>query len=178
MMKSKALGHLTRISLAAALMCVVAPLALPIGPIPLTLGTFCLFLISLCFRPSDAFLTVLVYIAVGALGLPVFSGFMGGAQAFVGPTCGFLLAFPLALFLISFVGGGFGGRIVRRLCALLLGTVFLYICGAIGYLWVMNVPLDRSLLLLLLPLLLGELPKMAVSLFVFARFAPFFQKRG
>ena len=177
-MKSKALGRLTRISLAAALMCVIAPLALPIGPIPLTLGTFCLFLIPLCFRPSDSFLTVLVYIAVGALGLPVFSGFTGGAQAFVGPTCGFLFAFPFASFLISFIGGGLGGRLARRLCALLLGTVFLYVCGGIGYLWVMNVPFDRSLLFLFLPLLLGELLKMAVSLFVFARLAPFLQKKG
>ena len=179
MMKANGrLGRLTRISLAAAFMCVLAPLSFPIGIIPFTLASFCLYLIALCFRPIDAFLTLLLYIAVGMLGLPVFSGFTGGAQVFVGPTGGFLLAYPLAALLISVLSGGEKSNRVSRLLALFLGTVLLYVCGVIGYVFIGGVPFDFSVCLLFLPLLLIDFLKMAASLILFSRLYPFLKKKG
>lgn len=174
--KSK-LSRLTRISLCAAFMCVIAPLALPLSAIPLTFGTFCLYLIALSFCPFDAFLTVLVYVAVGALGLPVFSGFTGGAQMLIGPTGGFLLAYPLTALLISLLANRKKTGNVRRLFALFCGTALLYACGLIGYLLVTDSPFDLSLFALFAPLFLSDFVKMTASLFVFLRLRPFLEKK-
>ena len=178
MKKNVCFSRLTRIPLAAAFMCVIAPLALPIGGIPFTLGTFSLYLIALCFSPIDAFAILVLYIGIGAVGMPVFSGFSGGAQMLIGPTGGFLLAYPFVSFLISFVGGGYKGGFARWFFALLLGTILLYVCGGIVYLFVTDTPFCISILWLFLPLFIADFLKMAAALFIFLRLAPFLEKKG
>ena len=178
MKKNRRLFRLTKIALATAFMCVIAPISLPLGAIPFTLGSLCLYLIALSFSPMDTFLTVFLYIAVGLLGLPVFSGFTGGVQALVSPTGGFLLAYPFTALLISYIGGGFRGHFARRSIALLLGTVFLYVCGVIGYLFVTGAQFDLALSVLFLPLFLADLLKVAAALFVFTRLSPFLERKG
>jgi biotin transport system substrate-specific component len=83
----------TTSALLAALLAVSAVLAVPIGAVPLTLQTLVLVLIALTQRPARAALTVGAYLAVGLVGLPVFSGMRGGFGVLVGPTGGYLLGF-------------------------------------------------------------------------------------
>ena len=65
-------------ALFAAILCILSPISVPAGPIPVTLSVFALFLTAPVLPPAEAFFAVLVYILLGALGLPVFSGFNGG----------------------------------------------------------------------------------------------------
>ena len=178
-MKSKTqIKRLTRISLLAALMCVIAPLALPIGALPLTLGSFCLYLIALLISPWEGVLAVCVYLTVGMLGIPVFSGFCGGVQMLVSPTGGFLLAYLPAVFFASFLASKVRTSHVYRALSLFGGTVLLYVGGGVGYVFFAGMPFDFSLFLLLLPFFLGEVLKVAAALLIFARLAPFFEKRS
>jgi biotin transport system substrate-specific component len=84
---------ITTSALLAALLAVSAVLTVPIGAVPLTLQTLVLVLIALTQRPSRAALTVGAYLAVGLVGLPVFSGMRGGFGVLLGPTGGYLIGF-------------------------------------------------------------------------------------
>ena len=67
-------------ALMAAALCIVAPLSIPIGPVPITLSVLAIMLMPYLSGMRLAVLAVVLYLALGALGLPVFSGFEGGVR--------------------------------------------------------------------------------------------------
>ncbi|MDO5093728.1 MAG: biotin transporter BioY [Propionibacteriaceae bacterium] len=77
--------------------------AFNIGPIPVTLQTLGVSLAGLCLGPVRGFLAVLLYLVVGAAGLPVFAKGGAGLGSFVGPSGGYLLSFPLAALVCGLV---------------------------------------------------------------------------
>lgn len=86
--------------------------AIPVGGVgvPLTLQTLGVLLAGLVLGPWRGFLAVLLYLAVGLAGLPVFAGGTGGLAVFAKPSIGFLLSFPIA----AAVAGGLAALVVRR----------------------------------------------------------------
>ncbi len=74
------------------------------GAVPITLQTFGVMLTGLVLGPRRGVLAMLLYLAVGAAGLPVFSGGSAGLAVFAGPSAGYLLAFPLAALLSGYLG--------------------------------------------------------------------------
>ena len=79
--------------LCTAFMAVVAPLSIPIGPISLTLSVLGVFFAGAMLSPGWAAASILAYICIGAVGLPVFSNFQGGAGVLLGATGGYILGF-------------------------------------------------------------------------------------
>ena len=75
------------LSLFAAMLCIVSPFSLPIGVIPISLATFAMYIAASVLGASGT-ISVLVYIFIGAVGVPVFSGGLGGIDRLVGPTGG------------------------------------------------------------------------------------------
>lgn len=73
------------------------------GPVPITLQTFAVLLAGAVLGAGRGFLAVLLYIAVGAAGVPVFSGGNAGLGVFAGPTAGYLVGFPFAAALCGFL---------------------------------------------------------------------------
>lgn len=84
-----------RTGLSAALLSVSAMVTVPLGPVPLTLQTLVLALLVVALNGKDAVCAVGLYLLLGALGMPVFSGFAGGVGHLLGPTGGFLWGFFL-----------------------------------------------------------------------------------
>jgi len=76
-----------------ALICAGAYLSIPIGPIPLTLGNFFVILGALLLGPGWGGLSAVLYVVIGSLGFPVFSGGRGGLAQLVGPTGGYLFGY-------------------------------------------------------------------------------------
>ena len=85
------------IALDAALLCVLAPLAIPAGPVPFTLATLAVYLCAAVTGMRRGTLSVLLYILIGAVGVPVFSGFAGGVQKLIGLTGGYLAGYVLCV---------------------------------------------------------------------------------
>lgn len=81
--------------LSIALLTVSAWITVPLGPIPFTLQTMMLVFVVLLFPPREALASVFGYLALGALGAPVFSGMKGGMASLLGPTGGFIIGFGL-----------------------------------------------------------------------------------
>lgn len=100
-MKQKTtLFTMTRCALMAALMCALCPVSIPIGPIPISLSILVIMLTVYILGTRDALISYTVYLLLGAVGMPVFSGFQGGLAKLAGPTGGYLIGF-LPMILIS-----------------------------------------------------------------------------
>ena len=80
--------QLTLCAVMAAVMCVIAPISLPIGPISVTGGTFTIYLTACLLGPWRGLAATAAYLLTGFAGLPVFSNYMGGAGRLLGPTGG------------------------------------------------------------------------------------------
>lgn len=83
--------------------CAILPAITVGGAVPITLQTFGTILAGAVLGARRGFLAVLLYLAVGAVGLPVFAGGSAGVAPFVGPSAGFLVAMPLAAALCGFI---------------------------------------------------------------------------
>ena len=121
---------LARCALFAALMCLCAWISIPLGSNPITLQTFALFLTLALLGGKHGSLVCLVYLLLGGVGLPVFSGFRGGVGMLLGSTGGYLWGFLLCALVYWLITAVFCSRF--RVMACLLG---LLLCYATGTLW-------------------------------------------
>lgn len=150
-------------ALFAALLCVLSPLTVPIGPIPLSLATFVIYITSICIGRRSA-LSVLVFVLLGAIGIPVFSGFCGGAQMLTGLTGGYIIGYIPCAFVIGYVSDRMQRKPLPLLLSMLAGTVVLYAVGTLQYMWLSKNPLLPSLAVCVFPFLPGDSIKIAAAL--------------
>ena len=92
-------------SVLAALISVTAGITIPIGPVPITLQVFFILLILSLAGPKYGTISVLIYILLGAIGIPVFAGYNGGIAILLGPTGGYLFGFSVAVFVGGIISG-------------------------------------------------------------------------
>ncbi|MGN0974464.1 MAG: biotin transporter BioY [Gemmiger sp.] len=153
-------------ALLAALMCVLGPLSLPIGPVPISLTNLvvCLAVCLLGARLSTV--SVLVYLVLGAVGLPVFSGYAGGLAKLAGPTGGYLIGFlPMAL-IAGLVMERCGGKKLPTYLGMVAGCAVDYLFGTVWFVVVMQCDVWYALTACVLPFIVGDLLKMALALVV------------
>jgi biotin transport system substrate-specific component len=105
---------------------------LPWSPVPITGQTFAVLLAGAVLGARRAALAQALYLAEGALGLPVFAGGAAGAAILAGPTAGYLLAFPLAAMLTGALAErGWDRRFGTMLAAMLLGSAVILAGGLV-----------------------------------------------
>ena len=121
---------LCMMGLSASLICVIAPIPilLPTG-IPTTLQTFIITLTAIILGAKPAFTTTLIYVLLGAFGLPVFSNFTGGWQSITGPTGGFLLSFPIMAYIIGWASDSYTKKNWTLVTGIAIGTLLNFACG-------------------------------------------------
>lgn len=120
-MTSATLRNITRCALLTAVLCVCAWVTVPLPGIPMTLQTFGVFLALLLLGGKWGTAAIGIYLALGILGLPVFSGFQSG-MALLGPAGGYLWGFLGAGLVFWAVG--------KPLPGMILGLLTCYGCGA------------------------------------------------
>ena len=148
----------------AAVICAVAPFALPVGPIPITLGTLVMYLAGYVLGGKRAGAAVLVYVLLGAVGVPVFNGFAGGLGVVAGPTGGYIVGFiPLAL-LSGLAVERFPDSRVLQFAGMILATAVLYALGTAWYCVQAGKTLGVALGACVFPFIPGDLAKMVVAL--------------
>ncbi len=158
---------LVQIALMSAVLCVLAPIAIPVpmSPVPVTLGLFAVYLVAVLLGAGKGAVSVLVYLLLGMAGLPVFSGFHGGAATLFGPTGGYLMGYLPAAWLIGWCldrpmkqhDGRTKriGQVLRLAGVLLCGTVVCYGFGTVWFVLVMGgtYTLAQALLVCVVPFL-------------------------
>lgn len=157
-MKKTNTHDLVLAALCAALTAVVAPFSIAIGPISLTLSVFAVLFTGAMLRPGWAFAAQVVYIAIGAIGLPVFSGFKSGPQVLLGATGGYLVAYPLMALVLSLVCQHFKG-FLPRLVGVILAVALCYTFGTAWFMFMSGNDLATSLAWCVTPFVIPDLIK-------------------
>ncbi len=118
----------------AALLCIAAPFSLPIpSAVPLSLATFVIYLIGALLGKGKGTAAVGLYILIGMVGLPVFSGFMGGFAHVVGVTGGYIIGYIPCVFLTGLFTELTGGKLRGMVTGMTLGTLALYAFGTVWF---------------------------------------------
>ena len=120
------------ISLFATLMCIGAWLHFP-AAVPATMQTFVVFVALGLIGSCNTFIMLLIYVLLGALGLPVFSGFTGGIGALTGPTAGFIWGFLLGVPVFYIFEKYLSGKKSLIIIAYIIYILLHYIPGALWY---------------------------------------------
>jgi len=162
------------IALFTSIMIVCAFITIPFA-IPFTLQTFALFTIIGILGTKRAFISVLLYLLLGAIGLPVFSGFQGGIGHLFGVTGGYLLGFLLTTLISGFLLKLFSkkrkGSVIFHCLSMLIGLIACYGFGTIWYLVLYtnsteNLSIASVLSLCVFPFILPDLLKILLSAYV------------
>ena len=145
----------------AALICIAGPLTIPMGPIPLSLATFAVYLAGAVTGKKYGTTAVGLYLLIGIIGVPVFSGFSGGFQKLAGVTGGYLIGYLPCAFL-SGIGAERAEKKERKwLLPLMMiaGTAVLYAIGTAWFMIQTGNALGAALSLCVIPFLPGDAVK-------------------
>lgn len=176
----------------AAIMFIGAAISLPIGPVPFTLQTFVLFTMLIAFGGRRTSIGVTVYLLLGLIGIPVFAGFTGGFDRFVGATGGFLIGFlvaSIAFGIITFLTGWMKNRFKKFAYNYIYYGIIILICDiimyAFGIIWFVNIyvapegatALGNAFKFCVIPFIIPDLIKMIFAIGVGTTLNPIFSKK-
>lgn len=168
---------LAYMALGAVIIAVCSWISIP-TVVPFTLQTFAVFSVLGLLGGKRGTISVLIYILLGAVGVPVFAGFSGGFGVLIGPTGGYIFGFILMGLLYWLMEILFGGKLYIRIISMVLG---LLVCYAFGTVWFMIVyakqsgpiGLGSALLSCVVPFIIPDLVKMGLALFITSRVGKF-----
>lgn len=153
-------------ALMAALLCVLAPLSLPVGPVPITLATMVIYFTVYIIGPWAGTGSVCIYILLGIIGLPVFSGYAGGLGKIAGPTGGYILGYIFMALIGGLIIEKTKHNIWAAMLAWVLGTAVLYAFGTAWYIYLTNTSLAGAMGLCVLPFIPGDILKIVLGTLV------------
>lgn len=161
--------QLTLTAVMAAVICVLGPIsmAIPISPVPISLASMAVYLAVTVLGMKLGTLSCLIYLLLGLVGLPVFSGGSAGAAKLFGPTGGYLVGY---LFL-ALIAGAFVGRytenkwksIAFAALGMVLGTMVLYALGTAWLAYSAGMDFQAALWAGVIPFIPGDLVKMVIA---------------
>lgn len=122
---------LVYIGISAALIAVCSWITIPMA-VPITLQTMGVCLVAGLFGLKRGTLSILVYILLGAIGLPVFSNFGGGLGALLGSTGGYIIGFIFTAIIVGFASDKFKGKLLALIISMVIGII---VCYAFGTAW-------------------------------------------
>jgi biotin transport system substrate-specific component len=161
------------VGLGALVVALAAQFAVPVplSPVPMTLQPLAVLAVGGLLGAAAGASALILYIVLGALGLPVFAGGGAGALHLVGPTGGYLLAFPVAAGLTGYLVGRPPYAVLRVLLACALGMVVIHV-GGVAQLAVLGGDPRLAFRVGLLPFLTGDLLKVGLAALIILAAGP------
>ena len=164
-MKTKSM---TLIGLVTALLCIVGPITItiPISPIPISLVTLAIWFAIYVLGTKRSVISCILYLGMGAIGLPIFSGFSGGIGKLLGPTGGYLIGYIV----LTVVSGWFMdkwpmNRWMQGL-GMTLGVVLCYFMGTAWLMVQMEVNCYSAISMGVLPFVPGDILKLIIAIMI------------
>lgn len=147
-----------------AVMCVLGPMSIPIGQVPISFTNLVIYLAVFLLGTKFGTLSYGIYFLLGLVGLPVFSGYSGGPGKILGPTGGYLVGF----FLMAIVCGIFIKKFPKNYILIFLGmvagTALAYLFGTVWFVIEMECTVAYALTVCVVPFILGDLFKIVIAL--------------
>lgn len=160
--------ELTVMALLAAILCVSSyiNIPLPISPVPITAQVLVVYMTALLLKPKQAVITITVWLLLGIVGLPVFSGGRGGFGILAGPTGGFAISYLLAVFLVAFLCEKCKKNYQKLLILMGVGIPVIYIVGVPWMKFVTGVDWPAAFVTGALPFLPWDVVKALAAVFI------------
>ena len=179
-MKKHNLYSLILIAVFSALISVCAWIYIPTA-VPFTMQTFGVALLILISDTKKSLLSISIYIMLGLIGIPVFSGFQGGPSVLLGKTGGYILGFIPMVIISSLLIKHLPKRFMLKFIALLIGQVSCYIFGTLWFVFLYgksaeNMSFITALSVCVLPYIIPDLIKLSSAILVAKRITPYINK--
>lgn len=166
-------------ALFTALCAVCAQIQIPIQPVQINLALLAVHLTAAMLPPRYATFSLAAYLLLGAMGLPVLTGFRGGVGVLLDRTGGYMLSYVLCALVESWLIHRKPTGKVRMVLAMALGTLLCYTIGTLWFMMITATPLWTSLMLCVLPFIPGDAAKVAIAIDLTRRLGaspPFFRQ--
>ncbi len=156
------------IGMFTALIAICSWISVPLGPVPFTLQTFGVFVTAGVLGTKRGMVSVLVYMLIGLIGVPVFAGFSAGPGVLAGPTGGFIVGFLLTALIVGILTKVWKVKTEQMKIAVLVVGMFLgdLACFALGTVWfivVMKCSLAQALIWCVVPYIIPDLIKIGFA---------------
>lgn len=153
-----------QVAVGVAFLAALAQVRIPFVPVPVTGQTLGVLLLGTAYGVGLGVVTTAAYVALGTLGLPIFTGWAGGLAHLMGATGGYLVGFVLAAALLGWLAArGWDRSYLRTVGAMLLAEVAIYVPGLVWLHAVIGGSWAHALALGLVPFLLGDALKLLVA---------------
>lgn len=157
----------------AAVTCILAPLSVPLaGGVPISLATFAVMLAGVLLGGSLGAASQLIYVILGAVGLPVFAGWSGGLGNVLGMTGGFILGYIPCAWLTGLIYHRFRAKAKKSLkifymiLGMIAGTIALYALGTVWFILITGMDIRVALAACVIPFIPGDFIKMAAVVII------------
>lgn len=156
---------LTVTGLMTAVICIVGSVSIPIpvSPVPVTLTNFAVCIAVYVLGLKAGTVSCLIYLCLGAAGLPVFSAFSGGLAKLAGPTGGYLAGFLFLALIQGFLTERFPGKNTAAVFGMILGLAVCYLFGTMWLAQQMSLSFAAALSIGVLPYLPGDAVKIILA---------------
>ncbi|MDD2414428.1 MAG: biotin transporter BioY [Eubacteriaceae bacterium] len=159
-------SRMVRVAMVTAVICILGPLSIPIpiSPVPISLTQLGIYLAIYALDKKGATLATLLYLLIGAVGLPVFSGFGGGIGKLAGPTGGYLIGFVFLAVIGSLAVDRYPDSRLKTAVGFVLGNLVIYLFGSVWLSVVAGVSFLQALAVGVVPYILFDVAKMLLAL--------------
>ena len=163
MKKRSTIYQLTTCALMAALMCVLGPMSIPIGLVPVSFTNLVIYLTVYLLGMKGATVSYLVYMLLGAVGMPVFSNYEGGLGKLAGPTGGYLVAFILMALICGLILEKSHGNVVITILGMIAATLIAYLFGTVWFVFQMRCEVWYALTVCVFPFIPFDIAKILIA---------------
>lgn len=156
------------IALMTAVTCVLGPLSIPLpfSPVPISLTNFAIFLAIFVLGMKSGTISFIIYLLLGAIGVPVFSSFRGGLQVLAGPTGGYLIGFIFLALIMGFALDHFDRKLVPTIIGMIIGMAVCYAFGTVWLAKLLSLSFKEGLMMGVIPYLAGDAAKIIIAVIV------------
>ena len=156
------------IALMTAVTCVLGPLSIPLpfSPVPISLTNFAIFLAIFVLGMKSGTISFIIYLLLGAIGVPVFSSFRGGLQVLAGPTGGYLIGFIFLALIMGFALDHFDRKLVPTIIGMIIGMAVCYAFGTVWLAKLLSLSFKEGLMMGVIPYHPGDAAKIIIAAIV------------
>lgn len=153
-------------ALMSAVLCVISPLSIPIGTVPISLTTMFIIIGVYLIGPIKMSISVLIYLLIGVVGLPVFANYKSGPGVIVGPTGGYLVGYIVLTLVSGFIIHKDINNIRYTIIGLVTGNLLVYAIGTAWLSYSMKLTFVNALMIGVVPFIIADAIKMALAVYL------------